>query len=136
MSSQIKKLSVFVASPGDVIEERKLLQRVVDALNRGIASEKNYNLELIRWETHAWPSIGDDAQDVINRQIPLPDIFIGILWKRLVLQPKGQSRVQEEEFDRAYENWLKQKTPEIMFYFGACHISHHQRMILRNLRKF
>lgn len=118
MSSQVKKLRVFVASPGDVIEERTLLQRVVDELNRGIATEKNYNLELIRWETHAWPSIGADAQDVINRQIPLPDIFIGILWKRFGSPTKRAESGTEEEFDRAYESWLEQKTPEIMFYFG------------------
>lgn len=118
MSSQIKKLRVFVASPGDVTEERECLWRVVDELNRGIAAEKNYNLEIVRWETHAWPSAGDDAQDVINRQIPLPDIFIGILWKRFGSPTKRAGSGTEEEFDRAYVSWRKHKRPEIMFYFG------------------
>ena len=62
-------LQVFVASPSDVIEERKGLEEVVDEFNNTWATNKKVSLELIKWETHSYPDCGDDAQDVINQQI-------------------------------------------------------------------
>src|SRR5690349_22389526 len=101
MGDHFIKLSVFVASPNDVREERDRIQRVVEEFNLGIAKAQGLILELIRWETHAWPDIGDDAQDVINRQIPIPDIFIGILWKRFGTPTKRADSGTQEEFERA-----------------------------------
>jgi hypothetical protein len=74
---------VFVASPGDTGEERQRLERVVEELNKGVADENRIVLDLVRWETHTRPGIGEDAQDVINRQIPEPDIVIAMFWRRL-----------------------------------------------------
>ena len=34
------------------------------------ARELGIRLELVRWETHAYPSFGEDPQSVINEQIP------------------------------------------------------------------
>jgi hypothetical protein len=83
MVTQFTKLRVFVASPGDTLEERACLTGVMEALNRGIAADRGFVLELVKWETHAWPGAGLDAQAVINREIDTPDILIAIFWKRL-----------------------------------------------------
>lgn len=67
MLIQVKKVRVFVASPGDVQIERNQLARVIDELDliiSAIAPEKAIVLELIRWETHAHPGLGKDAQEV------------------------------------------------------------------------
>ncbi|MEW6220293.1 MAG: hypothetical protein AB1634_12275, partial [Thermodesulfobacteriota bacterium] len=80
MSEQVNKVRVFVASPSDCKDERESLPSLFERLNHGIASEKHIVLELVRWETHAWPGFGQDPQDVINEQIGDYDIFIGIMW--------------------------------------------------------
>ena len=83
------RIAVFVASPGDTQEERRCLQRVVAELNRGVAEDRQLLLDLVCWDTDARPGAGADAQDVINQQIPPPDIFIGIFWKRLGRLPSA-----------------------------------------------
>jgi hypothetical protein len=70
---QVRKLTVFIASPADTEAERNSLTEVIEELNRGTAADHGYLLELVRWETHSWPGLGADAQDVINREIGAPD---------------------------------------------------------------
>jgi len=123
MPEQVTKLRVFVASPGDVREERERLDDVIDELNRGIAAEKGLVLELVRWETHAWPDIGEDAQDVINRQIAPGDVFVGIMWNRFGTPTKRAESGTKEEFDRAYAYWKQYGRPKIMFYFNRAPFS-------------
>lgn len=75
---------VFVASPGDVAEERACLPRVVAQVNRVVGDIRGFRVEPVGYETHASPGAGVDAQARINEQIPPDyDIFIGILWSRL-----------------------------------------------------
>jgi hypothetical protein len=123
MTEQVTKLRVFVASPGDVQKERELLDDIIDELNRGIAADKGLVLELVRWETHAWPDIGEDAQDVINRQIAPGDVFVGIMWNRFGTPTKRAESGTKEEFDRAYAYWKQYGRPKIMFYFNRAPFS-------------
>lgn len=112
------RLQVFVASPGDTKEERSCLDRVVAELNRGIADNTGLFLELVRWETHAWPGIGVDAQDVINREIGVPDIFIGIFWKRLGTPTARAGSGTVEEVERTLAVWRDGGQIEILVYFN------------------
>jgi hypothetical protein len=111
-------LRVFVASPSDVADARKRLERIVDELNYTWSREIRLRLELLRWETHAYPGIGDDAQDVINRQLDEFDIFLGIMWKRFG-QPTGRAGSgTEEEYDRARQRFdANPNALRMMFYF-------------------
>ncbi len=70
MAEPVTRLRVFVASQSDVQEERERLEEVIKDLNLGIAREKGLVLELVRWETHAWPAMGEDAQEVVNDRPP------------------------------------------------------------------
>jgi len=118
MAQQALLVKVFVASPGDTNAERERLEGVVGELNRGIAAELGISLELVRWETHARPGIGDDAQAVINRQVPEPDIVIGIFWKRIgTPTPRAQSGTAEELL-MAIERWKQTSASEILVYFN------------------
>src|SRR5436309_1752518 len=117
MPRTITKVSVFIASPGDVAAERDELCDVINELNLIFAPQHGIELDLKRWETHAWPGFGEDAQAVINDRIGAYDIFIGILWNRLGT-PTGRSPSGTvEEFRRAYELWKQHKRPSLMFYF-------------------
>ena len=63
-------LVVFVASPEDVEPERNRLEEVIRELNVAWSRTLGVRLDLVRWETHGYPGIGSDAQDVLNRELP------------------------------------------------------------------
>ncbi len=117
MTEQFQKLRVFVASPRDVVEERRCLSPVIDELNRSVAKDKGLVLELIRWETHATPEMGR-PQEIISRQIGQYDIFIGIMWKHFGTPTGLTESGTQEEFNLAYRYWKKTGKPRIMFYFN------------------
>lgn len=102
MARQEQVLTVFVASPGDVDNEREKLEEIIRELNVTWSRELGVRLDLVRWETHAYPSIGVDAQDVINEQIPEDyDIFVGIMWCRYGTPTGRAGSGTVEEFNRA-----------------------------------
>ena len=120
MQTQIIRVRVFVASPGDVQSERDALSEVINELNltlSTLAPEKGIVIELLRWETHAFPEMGR-VQGIINDQIGLYDVFVGIMWKRFGTPTGISESGTEEEFELAYAQWEKtKKIPHIMFYF-------------------
>lgn len=118
MAESTTKLRVFVASPGDALEERKRLEDVIKELNSGIAQSKGLMLEFVGWETGAWSGVGEDAQDVINQEIGRYDILVGIMWKRFGTPTKRAGSGTEEEFEQAYHLWLEYGRPHIMLYFN------------------
>lgn len=110
-------LRVFVASPGDVHEERDIVSHVVDEQRMHFSEHYGVQLQVLRWETNTVPDVGSNAQDVINQQIGEYDVFVGILWKRLgTPTPRAESGTVEE-FNRAYDLFGKFKRPKIMCYF-------------------
>jgi hypothetical protein len=111
------KLRIFVASPGDVSQERDIVSVVVQELRRTIGDIRNVELEAIRWETHAWPAVGKDAQNVINTQIGEYDVLVGVMWKRFGTPTKHSNSGTGEEFELAYDYFTKYQRPKIMFYF-------------------
>ena len=113
----MKKIRVFVASPGDVSIERDELSKVIGELNTTVAVYKDCILELVRWETHCSPRMGR-PQSIINDQVGSYDIFIGIMWKRFG-SPTGKSDSgTEEEFRIAYGLWEENNEIPILFYFS------------------
>lgn len=118
MPQDAKIIQVFAASPSDVAAERQTLERVVQKLNLTIAPLLGMRVELVRWETHAYPDFGVDAQDVINRQIPaIYDLFIGILWGRFGTATARAGSGTEEEFDRALARHRAGEPVRLMIYF-------------------
>lgn len=112
-------LQVFVASPSDVAEERRVLEEVIRELNVTWSDTLAIRLDLIKWETHAAPGFGDDPQDVINEQIPTNyDIFVGLMWTRFGTATKRAGSGTAEEFERAHARHQQEPDSiEIMFYF-------------------
>lgn len=112
-------LSVFVASPSDVANERSRLEDVIRELNTTWSRELGLRLELIRWETHAYPDFGADAQSVINNQIPDDfDIFIGIMWCRYGTPTARAESGTVEEFMRVKSRYdADPNSVGLMVYF-------------------
>ena len=116
-SPSVKTIRVFIASPGDVGEERDIASLVVGELNRIFGNPFGVELSAIRWETHAWPGVGEDAQDAISTQIGEFDILVGIMWRRFGSPTKRAQSGTGEEFERAYDLFKKHGRPKVMFYF-------------------
>ena len=101
MSNRRITVKLFVGSPGDTKPEREALADVVEEINQTVAEDYGLWVDLIRWETHAFPGKGEDAQDVINRQLPDFDAFLGILWSRFGTPTSRADSGTEEEFQKA-----------------------------------
>ena len=119
MPRQETILQVFVASPSDVADERAGLEDVIRELNSTWGRTLGCRLDLVRWETHAVPGLGQDAQDVVNRSVPQDaDIVIGILWSRFGTPTHRADSGTREEFDTALARYRRdQSSVRIMFYF-------------------
>ena len=119
MPRQETILSVFVASPSDVDEERNRLEDAIRELNTVWARNLRIRLELVRWETHAYPSFGEDPQAVINEQIPQDfDLFIGLMWYRFGTPTDRAESGTVEEFQRAKERYdANPNALQLMIYF-------------------
>ncbi len=119
MARQEHVLTVFVASPGDVEAERGKLEDVIRELNITWSRELGVRLDLVRWETHAYPGFGADAQDVINDQIPEDyDFFVGIMWCRYGTPTGRAGSGTVEEFERAKARYdADTNSVQLMVYF-------------------
>ena len=91
-------LTVFLASPSDLIEERKVARKVVEKINR-IVSHIGWHIDLRGWED-TLPNSGR-PQAHINKDVESCDLFIGMLWERWGSSTGQYSSGFEEEFELA-----------------------------------
>jgi len=116
-------LRVVVASPGDVQRERDSLPEIFDLLNRGIADDRGYHLDLYRWETDVAPKFhvkGPQAAIDSSLHIEDCDIIIGVFWARFGTPVHDAHSGTEHELRIAYEAWQRtQRRPLIMIYFNS-----------------
>ncbi len=106
-------VKVFLASPGDLAEERKVAKAIIDEFNSQLADALGYQVELVGWED-TLPGVGR-PQAIINRDLDGCDLFVGMLWKRWGTPPATEPYTSgfEEEFKRSMERNSKEGRPEI-----------------------
>jgi Domain of unknown function (DUF4062) len=112
----IKTINLFLASPGDLGEERRCAKRAVEEVNLSVGRQINWRVELFGWED-TMPGFYR-PQSRINEDVDRCDLFVGMLWKRWG-QPPGDSNYQsgfEEEFERAKERRNREGRPEIWLF--------------------
>lgn len=114
-----RKITVFIASPGDLSAERKQFRDAIRQLNAGFADGANVEFEDLGWED-TLATTGPRNQSVINAEIDRCDVFILVMhrrWGQKAPDAKPYSSYTEEEFHRALERWRKEKNPEIFVFF-------------------
>lgn len=120
----MKKLRIFISSPGDVQQERMIAKRVISNLSR--VYQDYVILEPILWEDLPLEATGSfqGGIDYFLNQSPI-DIAVFILWSRLgtklgssFLRNDGSEYDSgtEYEFDMMYTLWKQTKQPKIMVY--------------------
>lgn len=108
---------MFLASPGDVSDERRVVREVVVELNRTLAREANWEVELLGWED-TLPA-ARRPQALINEDVDACHLFVGVLWRRWGQHTGEYSSGFEEEFERARERNTRTGEPEIWLFFRA-----------------
>src|ERR1035438_10095328 len=96
-------LTVFIASPSDLADERKKTFEVVAEINE-VVKNIDWSIDLLGWED-TLPGYGR-PQGLINRDVERCDLFIGMLWRRWGTEPALDSKFSsgfEEEFSIARE---------------------------------
>jgi hypothetical protein len=84
MSYPASVYNVMIASPSDVSTERNRIRHVVYEWNVLNSRQRHIVLLPIGWETHARPSLGARAQEVINKEILADcDLLVAVFWTRL-----------------------------------------------------
>jgi len=117
-----KEITVFIASPGDVIEERNDVRKVCDELNKSnLLKPFGVYFQATGWED-LFPSPGR-PQEIINRLVEKCDILVCIFHKRFGSPTGKEESGTLEEFLNAYDSWKKWKKPHIMFYFKEVKIT-------------
>lgn len=118
MSRSMTHLRMFVASPGDVPEERSAVREVVARVNMQIGDRVGIVIDLVEWPTSILPGIGLESQEVINRQVGKCDIFVIIFWKRLGTPTNNHLSGTVEEFEAAYDAWKSDSKTQVYVYFS------------------
>ena len=114
-----RKISVFIASPGDLSSEREYFRDAIHQLNIGFGDGANIEFEPLGWED-TLASTGRRNQGVINEEIDKSDVFILVMnrrWGQQAPDAKPYSSYTEEEYHRALERWKREEKPEIFVFF-------------------
>ena len=118
MSGTRRILRAFLASPGDLQEERKAIREVVAEFNAFWAPELGYQVELLGWEDTI-AGFGR-PQHIINSEVDQCELFIGMMWKRWGTPPqrdRTHTSGFQEEFERALARRERAGSPEIALLF-------------------
>lgn len=117
MSSNLRVLQVFIASPSDLRDERRAIKEMADSLNNVFTKTVGLQVQLLGWEDRL-PGYGR-PQAQINEDVDKADIFIGFLWRRWGSDPGNPDYTSgfEEEYFRAIQRREKQGSPEIAIFF-------------------
>ena len=117
----VRKLRIFVSSPGDVGQERLVAQRVIERLHREFSAF--LELEPILWEHEPLRATSHFQDQIVAPSTS--DIVICILWSRLGTRlPSQFKRVDgssydsgtEWEFEDALAAYKERGTPDLIVY--------------------
>ncbi len=116
MSRHVELLTIFLSSPGDIVEDRSVVRRVVEHLNTSWSRLTGKYFDVVGFE-QVGSGIGTDPQDVINRAIGDEyDIYLGLMGNRLGTATARGSSGTIEEFERAIARWETDPSLRIKFY--------------------
>ncbi len=120
MPSTRRVIRAFLASPGDLEEERRAIRRVVEEFNNLWADELGYQVDLVGWEETV-AGYGR-PQHLINQDVDSCELFIGMIWKRWGTPPGGDGGFSsgfEEEYTRSLERRERTGSPQVSLFFKA-----------------
>jgi len=116
MSTNIKKFKIFMASPDDLYEERKIFGEVIEAINRSRGDVEGFHLDAIVWEKYAYPE-AHNPQAIANKLLGEAAMVVVAFWNKFGAPTKDFPSGTMEEFAKAYEKRKATGKPSIKIYF-------------------
>lgn len=119
----IKQYHIFIASPGDVNEERQVVRQYFERYNRHTAQLWGVRFEVIDWENYATVGVGR-PQELITKQTlgrfkNSLILVVGLMAQRFG-SPTGKAESgTEEEFRWALQSNRETGFPEIKWFFKS-----------------
>jgi len=120
MADSRKIVRIFLASPGDLQEERQAAKSVVDEFNKLWADRLGIHVELVGWEDTV--SRFGRPQELINRDLERCEAFVGLMWRRWGMPPSHDGPYTsgfEEEFELSAKSRRDSGRPEISLFFKS-----------------
>lgn len=119
MAKAVTHISVFLASPGDVDQERSIAFELLHEWNDVHGDSKSATLQLKTWRTFSCPETGARPQAIINTSVLDDcDIVIGVFWTRFGSPTGVAESGTEEEIRRSMASGK-----HVMLYFSDVPIS-------------
>src|ERR1043166_7784619 len=84
-AKQLQLLRLVLASPSDVENEWKVVEKIVAELNHGVARERGLQIEIANWRTDTFPGFhldGPQGQVDTTLRIEDADFLLAIFWTR------------------------------------------------------
>jgi asparagine N-glycosylation enzyme membrane subunit Stt3 len=106
----------MIASPNDVIEERKTSRDVIYEWNSIHSKNRRILLNPIGWDINAYPETGHHPQAILNKQLlNEADILIAILWNRIGTSTKDFKSGTIEEITKH----VNSGKPALLYFSNA-----------------
>jgi hypothetical protein len=120
---QVTRIDVFISSPSDVAEEREIVGRVIERLNRSVLRDHFFVVPLL-YEQDVPPEVGRNAQCVVDRymHVQRSQVMVCVLWSRMgtpfTITETGDrfDSGTQYEFITGYESFLHHGNPTILLY--------------------
>ncbi len=118
MATSLRLIRVFLASPGDLSEERRAAKGVVEEFNAEWSKHLTCMIELVGWEDTV--SVFGRPQEIINKELESCELFVGLLWKKWGSKPSVRGPFTsgfQEEFQLSVQRRQESGAPEISLFF-------------------
>lgn len=115
----MEKIQVVLASPSDLIEERKEIKNLVNSLNP-LYMKNGICIDLRMWENSTPGMNVDGPQGLIDLDLEITDadLFICMYWKKIgTTLPNESVAGTEHELNLALESYRKRRKPDIKAFF-------------------
>jgi hypothetical protein len=110
----IAPIRVFLASPGDVPDEREAVRQATAELNESLRPH-GFEIEILGWEQRG-PAAGR-AQADIDKDVERCDVLLGILAERWGTPTGESSSGFAEEWELARDRYKRTGAPDLWLYF-------------------
>jgi len=120
MPRQSSLYEVLIASPSDVVAERRILTEVLEDWNSANSRSRGISLQALRWELDGVPASGKRPQEILNKQlVESADFLMAVFWARLGT-PTGRALSGTVE---EIEHFRELGRP-VLLYFSEAAIPH------------
>jgi hypothetical protein len=117
----VAEYHVFLASPGDMNQERQEVRWFFDEYNRHTASARGLRFVVIDWENYATAGVGRPQQLITSQTLAQYRdslaLVVGLMGQRFGSPTGTHESGSEEEFEWALNSYVQTGFPEIKWFF-------------------